>query len=118
MLVYEQHLKRDKWWGFKEGSMHFEKESAVHKTLQRIARSALVEHQRYLVIGEDILGMQRQPRNQQDWRSVGVTGDINQGAIGVAAPGHQRCQRALAAASEQRAGEPGRIEISGRLHGS
>jgi hypothetical protein len=38
MLAYEQALKQQKMWGFREGSMHFEKESAVHKSLQRIVR--------------------------------------------------------------------------------
>ena len=38
MVTYEQQLNRDVRWAFKEGSMHFEKESAVHKTLSRIAR--------------------------------------------------------------------------------
>src|SRR5947209_1542261 len=38
MVAYEQRLDRDVWWAFKEGSMHFEKESAVHKSLLRIAR--------------------------------------------------------------------------------
>lgn len=38
MLTYEQHLKQDKRWGFKEGSMHFERESAVHKSLERIVQ--------------------------------------------------------------------------------
>src|ERR1043166_153079 len=38
MLAYEQALKQQKMWGFKEGSMHFEKESAVHKSLQKIVR--------------------------------------------------------------------------------
>src|SRR5262249_15653003 len=38
MVVYEQRLREDRWWGFQEGSMHFEKDSAVHKTLRRIAR--------------------------------------------------------------------------------
>ena len=38
MLTYEQQLNRDVRWAFLEGSMHFEKESAVHKTLARIAR--------------------------------------------------------------------------------
>jgi hypothetical protein len=38
MIAYEKLLDRDRWWAFKEGSMHFEKESAVHKTLMRIAR--------------------------------------------------------------------------------
>jgi hypothetical protein len=38
MLTYEQQLNRDVLWAFKEGSMHFEKESAVHKSLARITR--------------------------------------------------------------------------------
>ncbi len=38
MITYEQQLDRDRRWALLEGSMHFEKESAVHKTLQRIAR--------------------------------------------------------------------------------
>lgn len=38
MTAYEQLLKMDHWWGFREGSMHFEKESAVHKSLRKIVR--------------------------------------------------------------------------------
>ena len=38
MTAYEQLLDRDVWWALKEGSMHFEKESAVHKTLEKITR--------------------------------------------------------------------------------
>ena len=38
MITYEQRLDRDTWWALREGSMHFEKESAVHKTLERITR--------------------------------------------------------------------------------
>src|SRR5438876_10818318 len=38
MAIYEQRLSRDPRWALKEGSMHFEKESAVHKTLEAIAR--------------------------------------------------------------------------------
>jgi hypothetical protein len=38
LLTYEQRLNADRWAALREGSMHFEKESAVHKTLQRIAR--------------------------------------------------------------------------------
>jgi hypothetical protein len=37
MIVYEQLLDRDLRRAFQEGSMHFEKESAVHKSLVRIA---------------------------------------------------------------------------------
>src|SRR5438093_10799287 len=35
---YEQLLDQDPRWALKEGSMHFEKESAVHKTLESIVR--------------------------------------------------------------------------------
>jgi hypothetical protein len=38
VVTYEQQLDRDLGWALMEGSLHFEKESAVHKTLQRIAR--------------------------------------------------------------------------------
>jgi hypothetical protein len=38
MITYEQQLDRDVWWAFKEGSMHFEKGSAVHKSLEKISR--------------------------------------------------------------------------------
>jgi hypothetical protein len=38
VAVYEQRLDRDPRWALKEGSMHFEKESAVHKTLMRIVQ--------------------------------------------------------------------------------
>jgi hypothetical protein len=36
MVAYEELLNRDPKWAFREGSMHFEKESAVHRTLQAI----------------------------------------------------------------------------------
>src|SRR5688572_30608456 len=38
MITYEQQLARDLWWGFKEGSMHFEKESAVHKAMKKVTK--------------------------------------------------------------------------------
>lgn len=38
MIVYEQLLNRDAMWALREGSMHFEKESAVHRTLLKITR--------------------------------------------------------------------------------
>src|SRR5947208_890078 len=37
MMTYEQQLDHDRRWALLEGSMHFEKESAVHRTLLRIA---------------------------------------------------------------------------------
>lgn len=51
MIAYEQALKRDKSWGFREGSMHFEKESAVHKSLQKIIRRLDELHIPYAVVG-------------------------------------------------------------------
>jgi hypothetical protein len=38
MIGYEQRLNENRGWAFREGSMHFEKESAVHKTLERITQ--------------------------------------------------------------------------------
>jgi hypothetical protein len=38
MVVYEELLNRNRDWALREGSMHFEKESAVHKTLQKITQ--------------------------------------------------------------------------------
>ena len=37
MITYEDRLSQNRNWAFQEGSMHFENESAVHKTLNRIA---------------------------------------------------------------------------------
>ena len=38
MVTYEQQLSRNLPWALKEGSMHFEKESAVHKALHKITK--------------------------------------------------------------------------------
>ncbi len=38
MITYEALLDRDLNWALREGSMHFEGESAVHKTMRRIAK--------------------------------------------------------------------------------
>ncbi len=38
VIPYEQRLKRDFNWALREGSMHFEEESAVQKTLRRIVK--------------------------------------------------------------------------------
>jgi hypothetical protein len=37
MLTYEEQLNQNLDWALREGSMHFEEGSAVHKTLRRIA---------------------------------------------------------------------------------
>ena len=38
MIAYEDKLRQDLRWGFLEGSMHFEQQSAVHKTIQKITK--------------------------------------------------------------------------------
>src|SRR5436190_10889303 len=38
MVTYEHKLDQDVRWAFREGSLHFEKDSAVHRTLTRISR--------------------------------------------------------------------------------
>src|SRR5262245_35098334 len=38
MVTYEERLDRNIDWALREGSMHFEEESAVHATLRRITR--------------------------------------------------------------------------------
>ncbi len=38
MITYEQQLTANPMWALQEGSMHFERESAVFKTLTKIAR--------------------------------------------------------------------------------
>lgn len=38
MTTYEQLLDRNLDWALREGSMHFEKDSAVHKSLRKITR--------------------------------------------------------------------------------
>ena len=38
VIAYEDRLNRDRRWALQEGSMHFEKESAVFKTMRQIAR--------------------------------------------------------------------------------
>jgi hypothetical protein len=51
MTPYEQLLDRDVWWAFQEGSMHFEKESAVHKALEKITRRLKELGIPYAVVG-------------------------------------------------------------------
>ncbi len=36
MITYEQRLSQDRLWALREGSMHFENESAVHKALNQL----------------------------------------------------------------------------------
>lgn len=51
MITYEQKLDRDVRWAFQEGSMHFEKESAVHKTLRGIVTRLTELKIPYVVVG-------------------------------------------------------------------
>lgn len=51
MIAYEQLLDRDVRWALQEGSMHFEKESAVHKTLRKITHRLEELHIPYAVVG-------------------------------------------------------------------
>ena len=38
MLTYEERLSKDSKWALSKGSRHFESESAVQRSLKRIAR--------------------------------------------------------------------------------
>ncbi len=49
--AYEQNLNQNAAWAFREGSLHFEKESAVHQTLRKIARRLDDLHVSYAVVG-------------------------------------------------------------------
>jgi len=51
MITYEQKLSRDLAWALREGSMHFEKDSAVHKTLRSITRRLSDLRIPYAVVG-------------------------------------------------------------------
>jgi hypothetical protein len=50
-VAYEKLLDRDRQWAIREGSMHFEKGSAVHKTLERITRKLEELSVPYAVVG-------------------------------------------------------------------
>lgn len=51
MVTYEQMLDRDFDWALREGSMHFENDSAVHKTLRKITRRLEQLGIPYVVVG-------------------------------------------------------------------
>jgi hypothetical protein len=51
MTTYEERLDKDVWWAFKEGSMHFEKESAVFKALVHITKRLDELNIPYAVVG-------------------------------------------------------------------
>lgn len=51
VIPYEQQLNQNRRWALMEGSLHFEKESAVHTSLQRIARRLDELSVPYAVVG-------------------------------------------------------------------
>jgi hypothetical protein len=51
MVNYEQLLDRDTALAFREGGMHFEKDSAVHKTLRKVTRRLEELNIPYAVVG-------------------------------------------------------------------
>jgi hypothetical protein len=51
MIAYENLLREDHRWGFREGSLHFEKESAVHKSLRRIVKRLEELEIPYVIVG-------------------------------------------------------------------
>ena len=84
--------------------------------LQGIARLALVDHQRDPRIGQHVLGVHGEPRDQQQRRPIGGGRDVNQGAVGIAGPRHQRRQRGAAALAQKLLGGRLGVEIGCRLH--
>jgi Uncharacterised nucleotidyltransferase len=51
MIAYELKLNRDAHWAFQEGTMHFDKESSVHASLQNIAKRLRELNIPYVVVG-------------------------------------------------------------------
>lgn len=51
MITYEEQLDRDVLWALKEGSMHFEKASAVQKSLLKITRQLKELGVPYAIVG-------------------------------------------------------------------
>jgi Uncharacterised nucleotidyltransferase len=51
MVTYEQLLNRHPAWALQEGSMHFEKESAVHHALRKITRRLQELGIPYVIVG-------------------------------------------------------------------
>src|SRR5688500_11143450 len=51
MRTYEEMLDRDLRWALPEGSMHFEKDSAVHKALRKVTRKLEEFGIPYAVVG-------------------------------------------------------------------
>lgn len=51
MIAYEQRLNRNLDWALREGSMHFEKDSAVHKALRKITQRLAELGIPYAIVG-------------------------------------------------------------------
>ena len=51
LVTYEERLNQDRRWALMEGSMHFEKESAVFRTMREIARRLSELGVPYAVVG-------------------------------------------------------------------
>jgi hypothetical protein len=51
MLTYEEKLNRDLTWALEEGGMFFDRRSAVHETLQRLAKALSEIEVDYAVAG-------------------------------------------------------------------
>jgi hypothetical protein len=51
MVTYEELLDRDLEWALREGSMHFEKESAVHKALRKVTQRLAELGIPYAIVG-------------------------------------------------------------------
>ena len=51
MVTYEQQLTRNPHWALQEGSMHFEKESAVHQALCKVTRRLQELGIPYVIVG-------------------------------------------------------------------
>ena len=51
MITYEQQLDRNLDWALREGSMHFEKESAVYQALRKITKRLKGLGIRYALVG-------------------------------------------------------------------
>jgi hypothetical protein len=51
MIAYEDRLRANRPWALEEGGMHFERESKVHKALEKIVRRLEDLHVPFAVVG-------------------------------------------------------------------
>jgi len=76
MITYEEQLNRDTRWAFQEGSMHFEKTSAVHQSLVRIAKRLHELGIPYAVVGGMALFFHGLRRFTEDVDILVTPGDL------------------------------------------